>query len=133
MSQDRVVVSNDHPALNSVLVRSPTGEAVRGPIGHDEAIAIMVLHYITFSVMNQRLFMFCPFVSVFMFRCDGLQLIDASSGIIYMNHTCTCSTSTCSPPYLTHLLFSFLPYTVGSINLPAAPQGTPPLFNTSNP
>ena len=108
MSQDRVVVSNDHPALNSVLVRSPTGDAARGPIGHDEAIAIMVLQYIQcHCITNHSCFLL--YVFVFMFCFDVMQLIAIFSGILYINHTYTCSTSSTRTHYLTSLICSCLP------------------------
>ena len=108
MSQDRVVVSNDHPALNSVLVRSPTGEAVRGPIGHDEAIAIMVVPYIQCHCINNSLCFVFLFVFVFMFCFDAMQLIDITSDIIDINHTYTTSISSLHTHYLTSLICSYL-------------------------
>ena len=59
MSQDRVRISNDHPALNSMLVRPPSGDVVRGPIGHDEAIAIMVILRCVDALTILHVFAFC--------------------------------------------------------------------------
>ena len=82
VSQNRVPISNDHPALNSVLVRPSSGpgpgDAVRGPIGHDEAIAIMVMNYLLLPSCSKPQLFFLVFfqyeaIAIIVMECCRVQ------------------------------------------------------------